>query len=82
MNGYLSIFKYTGRLLLDGQGQYREYPLEVMNASGVRGRESMIYDVSDGVPLLPLLRGNNGNLGKPKLPYIRMVETYLYAMAK
>jgi len=29
----------------DGQGEYREYLLEVMNATGVRGRETMVYEV-------------------------------------
>ena len=33
----------------DERGVYREYPVEVMNASGVRGRESMIYEISDTV---------------------------------
>lgn len=32
----------------DESGVYREYPLEVMNASGVRGRESMIFQI-DGI---------------------------------
>jgi len=32
----------------DKKGMYRNYPLEVMNANGIRGRESMIFEV-DGV---------------------------------
>lgn len=36
--------------LEDDYGKYREYPLEVMNANGVRGRESMIYDVLGVMP--------------------------------
>lgn len=36
--------------LEDSQGKYREYPLEVMNASGIRGRESMIYEVMGITP--------------------------------
>jgi len=29
----------------DEKGMYREYPLEVMNATGIRGRETMIYEI-------------------------------------
>lgn len=36
--------------LSDEQGHYREYPLEVMNASGIRGRKSMIYEVEGVSP--------------------------------
>ena len=35
--------------LTDDKGNYREYPLELMNANGVRGRETMIFDINDGV---------------------------------
>lgn len=31
--------------LTDEKGAYREYTLEVMNATGVRGRKSMIYEI-------------------------------------
>ena len=34
----------------DEQGRYREYPLEVMNANGIRGRQSMVYDVMGITP--------------------------------
>jgi type III restriction-modification system ecoP15I, modification subunit len=34
----------------DEKGVYREYPLEVMNANGVRGRESMIYEIEGITP--------------------------------
>ena len=34
----------------DEKGKYREYPLEVMNATGVRGRQSMIYEVQGILP--------------------------------
>ena len=36
--------------LSDEQGPYREYPLEVMNATGIRGRKSMIYEVEGILP--------------------------------
>lgn len=36
--------------LEDEKGKYREYPLEVMNATGVRGRQSMIYEVQGILP--------------------------------
>ncbi len=31
--------------LNDDRGEYRDYPLEVMNADGMRGRESMIFEI-------------------------------------
>ena len=33
----------------DEKGVYREHELEVMNANGIRGRETMIFDISDDV---------------------------------
>ena len=36
--------------LNDEQGAYREYPLEVMNANGVRGRKSMVYEIQGILP--------------------------------
>ena len=49
--------------LIDEQGEYREYPLEVMNANGIRGRESMIYPVSDGVSTVYPPEGKQWQLG-------------------
>ena len=38
----------------DAKGNYREYPIEVMNANGVRGRESMIFPIKvEGVTITP-----------------------------
>ncbi len=34
----------------DDKGMYREYVLEVMNASGVRGRKSMIFEIQGILP--------------------------------
>jgi adenine-specific DNA-methyltransferase len=34
----------------DEDGKYREYPLEVMNADGMRGRESMIFEIEGIMP--------------------------------
>ena len=36
--------------LNDEKGEYRDYPLEVMNADGMRGRESMIFEVEGILP--------------------------------
>lgn len=47
----------------DEQGEYREYPLEVMNASGIRGRETMIYEVTDGVSTVSPPMGKQWQLG-------------------
>jgi adenine-specific DNA-methyltransferase len=50
--------------LVDDQGPYREYPIEVMNANGVRGRESMIYEISDGVSTVCPPEGKQWQLGQ------------------
>ena len=50
--------------LSDEQGAYREYPLEVMNANGIRGRETMIYDVTDGVSTVSPPEGKQWQLGQ------------------
>lgn len=38
----------------DKNGSYREHELEVMNSEGIRGRKTMIYDISDGVSTVSL----------------------------
>ncbi len=53
--------------LSDKQGEYREYPLEVMNAAGMRGRETMIYDVSDGVSTVSPPEGKQWQLGQDQV---------------
>ena len=55
----------------DERGVYREYPVEVMNASGVRGRESMIYEISDTVSTVFPPAGKQWQLGQAQ------VATYL-----
>lgn len=40
--------------LIDDNGKYREYLLEVMNSDGVRGRETMVYPITiDGITINP-----------------------------
>lgn len=51
----------------DEQGEFREYPLEVMNATGIRGRETMIYDVSDGVSIVSPPEGKQWQLGQAQV---------------
>lgn len=51
----------------DENGEYREYPLEVMNANGIRGRESMIYPVSDGVSTVYPPEGKQWKLGQSQV---------------
>jgi adenine-specific DNA-methyltransferase len=50
--------------LTDEQGKYREYPIEVMNANGIRGRQSMIYGISDGVATVFPPEGKQWKLGQ------------------
>ena len=47
----------------DEKGKYREYPLEIMNAGGMRGRESMVYPVKNIAPP----QGKQWKLGKEKV---------------
>lgn len=51
----------------DEQGAYREYPLELMNANGIRGRESMIFDITDGVSTVSPPEGKQWQLGQDQV---------------
>ncbi len=53
--------------LSDECGKYREYPLEVMNATGIRGRETMVYDVTDGVSTISPPTGKQWQLGQAQV---------------
>ena len=53
--------------LIDENGEYREHILEVMNANGVRGRETMIFDISDGVSTVSLEEGKQWKLGQDQV---------------
>lgn len=53
--------------LIDENGEYREHILEVMNANGVRGRETMIFDISDGVATVSLEEGKQWQLGQDQV---------------
>ncbi|MCK6650683.1 MAG: site-specific DNA-methyltransferase, partial [Bacteroidia bacterium] len=47
----------------DDKGIYREYPLEVMNATGIRGRETMIFEIMGILPP----DGKQWQFGKEKI---------------
>jgi len=53
--------------LIDENGEYREHILEVMNANGIRGRETMIFDISDGVATVSLEEGKQWQLGQDQV---------------
>jgi adenine-specific DNA-methyltransferase len=53
--------------LSDKKGEYREYPLEVMNAEGMRGRETMVYPVTDGVSTVSPPEGKQWKLGQDQV---------------
>ena len=55
----------------DTKGTYREHILEVMNALGVRGRESMVFPISDGFSTVCPPKGKQWQLGQVQ------VATYL-----
>jgi len=48
----------------DEQGEFREHTLELMNATGIRGRESMVFDITDGVSTVSPLVGKQWKLGQ------------------
>lgn len=49
--------------LADERGSYREHTIELMNAAGVRGRTSMIYDITDGASVVSPPQGKQWKLG-------------------
>lgn len=51
----------------DEKGIYREHVLEVMNANGVRGRETMVFDISAGVSTVSLPEGKQWKLGQAQV---------------
>ena len=53
--------------LTDDKGKYREHYLEVMNANGIRGRETMVFDISDGVSTVSLPEGKQWQLGQDQV---------------
>ena len=53
--------------LTDSKGKYREHTLEVMNANGIRGRETMVFDISDGVSVVSLPIGKQWKLGQDQV---------------
>ncbi|WP_314881179.1 site-specific DNA-methyltransferase [Filifactor alocis] len=53
--------------MIDDRGEYREHYLEVMNANGIRGRETMVFDISDGVSTVSLGEGKQWKLGQDQV---------------
>lgn len=53
--------------LSDEKGNYREHVLEVMNANGIRGRETMIFDISDGASTVSLPEGKQWQIGQAQV---------------
>ena len=52
---------------IDERGKYREHVLEVMNANGIRGRETMVFDICDGVSTVSLPNGKQWQLGQDQV---------------
>ena len=53
--------------LKDDRGEYRDYALELMNANGIRGRETMVFDISDGVSTVSPPVGKQWKLGQDQV---------------
>ena len=51
----------------DKKGKYREYILEMMNANGIRGRETMVFDINDGIHRVSPLKGKQWKLGQDQI---------------
>ena len=61
-------------LKLDEKSIYREYPLELMNSTGIRGRETMIYEVKGISPP----KGMQWKLGLEKITeYIKNEDLFV-----
>lgn len=58
---------------IDDKGKYREHFLEVMNADGIRGRETMVFDISDGVSTVSLPVGKQWQLGQDQVAEYKQV---------
>ena len=56
-----------GYELYDERGPYREYCLEVMNANDIRGRETMIFEISDGTYRILPPSGKQWKLGQEQI---------------
>ena len=52
---------------VDERGKYREHVLELMNANGVRGRSSMVFDITDGVSTVSPPEGRQWKLGQDQV---------------
>lgn len=55
----------------DERGKYREHALEPMNANGIRGRETMIFDISDGQNIVSLPEGKQWQIGIDQVNYYK-----------
>lgn len=53
--------------LKDEKGCYREHYLEIMNANDIRGRETMIFDISDGISTISPPNGKQWKIGKEQI---------------
>lgn len=64
--------------LSDEKGCYREHCLEVMNAGGVRGRKTMVFDISDGVSTVSPQEGKQWKLGQDQVAtYINRNDLFI-----
>jgi len=62
----------------DERGVYREHVLEVMNALGIRGRESMVFPISDGVSTVYPPEGKQWQLGQVQVAtYIENKDLFI-----
>ena len=54
---------------IDNRGKYREYAVEVMNANGVRGRETMVFPISDGKTTIVPPEGKQWQIGRTQIDW-------------
>ncbi len=64
--------------LKDLKGVYREHCLEVMNAEGIRGRETMIFDICDGITTISPPKGKQWQIGQEQVSnYITRKDLFI-----
>lgn len=69
---------YKEYSLHDKRGKYREHCLEEMNANGIRGRETMVFDISDGVSTVSPGKGKQWKLGQDQVAtYIKRNDLFI-----
>ena len=55
----------------DDRGEYREHEIELMNAGGIRGRKSMVFEISDGSATVFPPEGKQWKIGQDMIIFYK-----------